>query len=130
MAYYHIGSRTIVQAGITGLQLKHKDAQKGILLFFDRLIQLPTSRGLGSPEAASTRAAAQVLVGQCGGPLVTSLCSSLANQGQIPAYALNEDNGCCGDVLWSLKLQCPTELQVMMTVLMIDKEDNDNDVDD
>jgi hypothetical protein len=46
------GSQALVQAGVTGLHLKHTDAQKGILLFFERLINLPTSRALEgtSPE--------------------------------------------------------------------------------
>eukprot|EP00596_Hydrurales_sp_CCMP1899_P005256 CAMPEP_0119037984 /NCGR_PEP_ID=MMETSP1177-20130426/6598_1 /TAXON_ID=2985 /ORGANISM="Ochromonas sp, Strain CCMP1899" /LENGTH=694 /DNA_ID=CAMNT_0006999933 /DNA_START=778 /DNA_END=2859 /DNA_ORIENTATION=+ len=105
------GSQALVQAGVTGLNLKHTDAQKGILLFFERLINLPTSRSLEgtAPEAVNAKSAAQSLIALCGAPLVLSLCCSLAGQGH--AYALNEDNGCCGDVLWGLKQQCPTELQ-------------------
>jgi transportin-3 len=100
------GSAALIQAGVTGLQLKHKDAQKGILMFFDSLIQLPAQAGLDS-----ARNAALVLILRAGGPLVMSMCSSLAGQG-LPAYALDEDNGCCGDVLWSLRHQCKTEIQV------------------
>ena len=106
------GSRALIQAGVTGLQLKHRDAQKGILLFFERLIQLPSSTSLEGPNALNAKTAAISLIMQAGGPLVTSLCSSLAGEGLIPVYALDEDNGCCGDVLWSLKVQGPSEIQV------------------
>ena len=106
------GSRALIQAGVTGLQLKHRDAQKGILLFFERLIQLPSSTSLEGPNALNAKTAAISLIMQAGGPLVSSLCSSLAGEGLIPVYALDEDNGCCGDVLWSLKVQGPSEIQV------------------
>ena len=111
------GSRTLIQAGVTGLQLKHKDAQKGILLFFERLIQLPTSHSLEGTNNVSARATAQSLVMLSGGPLTLSLCSSLAGEGNIPAYALDEDNGCCGDVLWNLKIQGPSEIQVLHSMI-------------
>ena len=107
-------SRTLIQAGVTGLQLKHKDAQKGILLFFDSLIQLPSKLSLdnANPALVAAKSSAHSLIIQSGGPLVMSLLSSLAGQGSIPAYALDEDNGCCGDVMWSLRNQCTGEMQV------------------
>jgi hypothetical protein len=74
------GSQALVQAGVTGLHLKHTDAQKGILLFFERLINLPTSRALEgtAPEIVNAKSAAQSLIALCGAPLVLSLCCSLA----------------------------------------------------
>ena len=111
------GSKTLIQAGVTGLKLKHKDAQKGILLFFERLIQLPSSQLLDGTNNIHAKTAAISLIMQAGGPLVHSLCSSLAGEGLIPVYALDEDNGCCGDVLWSLKVQGPSEIQVYILLI-------------
>ena len=105
-------SQTLIQAGVTGLQLKHKDAQKGILHFFDCLIELLARKSLDDPPLAAARAAVLALVMQAGGPLVLSLCSFLTGQGEGRSYALDEDNGCYGDVLWSLKHQCPGAIQV------------------
>ena len=114
------GARVLVDAGITGLQLQHRDAQKGILMFFEKLLQIPTSDELvrscsncGLRDVSSCQATAKVLILQCGAALVLTLCSSLA--GQTQAYALDEDNGCAGDVLWNIKLQCPAELQGWLT---------------
>ena len=110
------GSRVLVDAGIIGLSLQHRDAQKGILMFFEKLIQTPNSDELpqscatcGVQDVASCQAAAKALILQCGAQLVMTLCSSLA--GQTHSFALDEDNGCAGDVLWSIKQQCPVEFQ-------------------
>jgi hypothetical protein len=114
------GSRVLIDAGVTGLRLQHRDAQKGILMFFEKLIRVPDSDELrrscascGVQDVAVCQSAAKALILQCGAPLVSTLCSSLA--GVTRAYALDEEHGCAGDVLWNIKLQCPAELQGWLT---------------
>jgi transportin-3 len=105
------GAGALVQAGITGLQLKHKEAQKGILLFFERLIQLPSSVHLAADSLSALREEARTLVKQSGQALVSMVFASLA--GQAPALALDENNGCSSDVMWGLHLQAPREMKVL-----------------
>lgn len=96
------GFGRIVQAGLTGLQLEHKDAQKGILTFFERLAELPKW-----PEHAATSAP---IVSQVAPHLVQMLLLCLS--GQIPLFALSGNNGSVSDVMWNLRELSPPGLQV------------------
>jgi hypothetical protein len=97
-------ARTLIQAGITGLQLRHSDAQKGILLFFERLVLL-----LGK-EQGPRKEEVQSLVTICGPSLVSTIFAMLV--GIIPIHTLDENHGCIGDVLWSLRTQLPELFKV------------------
>ena len=96
----------LVSAGLTGLQLHHKDATKGILNFFERLISVSGNLSADS----NTAQLAETAVLQLGDQLVSSLFRSLL--GEMPAYVLHESSGSLVDVLWRLKQRQPTLLQV------------------
>jgi transportin-3 len=103
---------TVISAGVTGLQLKHREAQKGILLFFERLVGVPLalSRAGEVLDTSHAMQRAQEIVHETLVPLTTSLIASLS--GQMPAYALDESYGSIADVLWSLKQLYPEEFYV------------------
>ena len=101
------GFGRIVQAGLTGLQLEHKDAQKGILTFFERLVELPKS-----PEHAATTAP---LVTQVAPHVVQMLLLCLS--GQMPLSAISGNNGSVSDVLWNLREFSPPGLEVCDAVM-------------
>eukprot|EP00598_Pedospumella_elongata_P005229 CAMPEP_0184979480 /NCGR_PEP_ID=MMETSP1098-20130426/9762_1 /TAXON_ID=89044 /ORGANISM="Spumella elongata, Strain CCAP 955/1" /LENGTH=1016 /DNA_ID=CAMNT_0027502801 /DNA_START=13 /DNA_END=3063 /DNA_ORIENTATION=+ len=122
---------TVLRAGIQGLALKHREAQKGILLFFERFVQLstfwpdevrPSQSGIGTHSSASGAAAAATtnplnlaareLVKQVAPALMNAICVLLS--GEMPAYALDESNGCICDVLWYLKKRFKDEFPVWM----------------
>lgn len=95
----------LVQAGITGLQLKHREAQKGILLFFERLVALPN---IGQSDQQFQNSIF-VVIERVAPDLVSALFMCLS--GQIPAYALDENQGSISDVLWTLKQLTPGGLK-------------------
>ena len=94
------------------MQLKHREAQKGILLFFERLVGVPLalSRAGEVLDTSHAMQRAQEIVHETLVPLTTSLIASLS--GQMPAYALDESYGSIADVLWSLKQLYPEEFYV------------------
>ena len=100
-------STLLLDAGVTGLQLKHRESQKGILLFFERLVEVPSALGEDNPVVMN---ALFKLLGNFAVPLVTSLFQSLS--GELPAYAFDESYGSITDVLWSLLKIAPHDFQV------------------
>jgi transportin-3 len=121
---YPAEASTVVQAGLVGLSLRHREAQKGILLFFERFVQLSTfwpdetrgsagAIGTTSGQAPSTNPlnlAAKALVQQHGAALLAKIFALLS--GEMTAYALDESNGCISDVLWYMKKRYKDEFQV------------------
>ena len=126
---------TVLRAGIQGLALKHREAQKGILLFFERFVQLSTfwpdeprasQSGIGTHSASSGSAAvattnplnlaARELVKQVAPALMGAICVLLS--GETPAYALDESNGCISDVMWYLKKRFKDEFQVSFDAIL------------
>ena len=102
----------VISAAVIGLQLKHREAQKGILLFFERLVGTPLalSRAGETVETSPALQQAQEIIRETLFPLTSSLLASLS--GQIPAYALDESYGSISDVLWSLKQLYPEDFNV------------------
>ena len=114
--------------------LKHREAQKGILQFFERFVQLVSFWAADSPLAMSewlyiSSCSGFVIVGErfysfyfCHfsdtSALVNKYAPSLINKllimlsGHMPAYALDESNGCIADVLWYLRKRLLTEFRV------------------
>lgn len=115
---------TVIQAGLQGLSLRHREAQKGILLFFERFVQLSTfwpdaTRGsagaIGSvntqaPTANPLNLAARAMVQTYAPALLAKIFTLLS--GEMPAYALDESNGCISDVLWYMKKRFKDEFPV------------------
>jgi len=120
-------SSTVLSAAIVGLALKHREAQKGILLFFERFVQLSgfwsesnshiTSRsadiidgGNNSALNISLNNAARLLIIEVSPSLLEALFGLLS--GLRPAYAIDESNGCISDVLWYLRKRFTAEFKV------------------
>ena len=105
----------VIQAGLSGLALHHREAQKGILLFFERFVQLVTfwqqqAGQQADANAAVLGSAAQQLVEQHAPAVATAVFSLLS--GDMPAYALDESNGCISDVLWCLQKRFTDQFKV------------------
>ncbi|KAJ1408901.1 armadillo-type protein [Ochromonadaceae sp. CCMP2298] len=106
---------TVLQAAVQGLALRHREAQKGVLLFFERFVQLSSfwpvdkeNRPDGEAvEKAALAQAAKAMVVQYAPGLMSATFQLLS--GERPAYALDESNGCIADVLWYLKKKFPDE---------------------
>ena len=78
----------LIQAAITGLKLQHRDSQKAVMSFFEKLF-----------EAA--RVSNVEIICICASPVIQSLVHSLA--GLSPAYALDETYGSVTDTLWIIR---------------------------
>jgi len=92
---------TIVQGGIVGLQLRHREAQSGILTFFEELV----STGIETPhnkQAAEYMARLEPVLAARGAALVGGLVGAVA--GALPAYALDDRDagGSAAGVFWKL----------------------------
>ena len=113
-------SVNVLQAAVSGLSLRHREAQKGILLFFERFVDLPKQMHelSSSPHAGSNCvnliSVCQDLLLKCMPSLVSAIFVSLS--GAVPAYAIDENYGSIADVLWRLKKMCPVEFNVSTVV--------------
>jgi len=90
---------SVVQFGIVGLQLKHREAQSGILSFFEELI----STGIESPHNKNAQeylASLQPLLQNFGLQLVEGVVQILS--GVFPAYSWEDSGGTIGGVLYKL----------------------------
>jgi transportin-3 len=105
-------SNTVLSAAIVGLNLNHREAQKGILLFVQRLVETPhcLRHEPPSPVIELIRGKSQQLLVEVMAFLVNQLLLGLS--GQIPSYALDESHGSISDVLWGLRLFSPPDFQV------------------
>lgn len=80
--------RPFIHAATTGLSLQHRDSQKAVLSFFERLFEVVS---VSNVEIFSI----------CAFPVTQTLVHSLA--GMSPAYALDESYGSVTDTLWIIK---------------------------
>lgn len=101
-----VDCNTVIQAGIVGLQLRHREAQKGILLFFERLIGMYEALA----EYPNYQTNANALLAQHIPSIIYAIFSSLA--GITPVFSLDENYGSVTDVLWNLKLLSQRNMQV------------------
>ena len=114
-------SINVLQAAVSGLTLRHREAQKGILLFFERFVDMPKqmhelcSSPLARPDCAQLAAVCQELLLECMTSLVNAIFMGLS--GAIPAYAIDENYGSIADVLWRLKKLCPSDFNVRIEVV-------------
>jgi hypothetical protein len=97
---------TLLQAGIVGLKLDHKNAQKEILYFFESLILVNEKNPNSDISVATTS-----LIKQGGSSLVEYLIRCLSNQ--IPSWAMDENNSVITNVLSRLQVLFASDLQVI-----------------
>jgi hypothetical protein len=103
--FFDTGSNNaiILQGALAGLRLKHRDAQKGILLFLERLIDL-------SASSSALCGSVKSIVGQIGKDVMLSLFNMLG--GDVPAYSLDESNGSITDTMWAVRRHYREQFQV------------------
>lgn len=101
-------SDSIFQAGISGLAIRHREAQKGILSFFEKFIKLHEKIILIKSGE---------FIQSIGKSLIDALFQLLC--GNLPAYALDENNGSISDVLWELKKYYPRYFQVKSLIIFL-----------
>lgn len=98
---------TLLQAGIVGLKLEHKLAQKEILYFFESLIRVNDNFPNSDLSLAT-----MTLIHEGGPSLVEYLIRCLSNQ--IPSWAIDENNGVMTNVLSRLHILFPVDFQVII----------------
>jgi transportin-3 len=100
-------SLIVIQAALVSVtQLNHREAQKGILLFFQRLVALPSFWN----DSSAYKQRALELNLEISPRIICSLFLMLA--GSVPVYAIDEKDGCISDVLWDIRKLYPNEFQV------------------
>lgn len=97
---------SIINIALNGLlSVNHREAQKGMLLFFDRIIDLPSYWQTNDLKYSL----ASELARKVGESITVVIIKMLS--GVMPVYALDERDGCVSDVLWSLKKRFTKEFQ-------------------
>jgi hypothetical protein len=96
------------------LSLNHRDAQKGILTFFQRLVNVPSFWADSSPYS---QRANELLTSICP-KMVTTLIQMLSGSA-APVYALDEKGGSISDVLWDLRKRGHNDFQVVSLFLLL-----------
>jgi hypothetical protein len=99
----------IIQAALQGIAVQHREAQKGVLLFLEKLIGLVTFWSPGSPH----HDVAVQLVNQFGGPIVLELIRYLAST--APLFSLDESNGSVVDVFLLLRKRFESQFQMWLS---------------
>jgi hypothetical protein len=98
----------ILDLGISCLlSLNHREAQKGILSFFQRLVNVPSFWSDSSPYSRR----ANELVSSLSPKVVSTLIQMLSGSA-APVYALDEKGGSISDVLWDLRKRSLSDFQV------------------
>jgi transportin-3 len=89
-------------------KINHREAQKGILMFFQRLVNLPSFWRDNSPDNLKSH---QLNQDFC--PLII-ITFVLMLSGSIPVYAIDEKDGCVADVFWDIRKLYPNSFQVFI----------------
>ena len=95
----------LIEAGLTGLQLHHREATKGILHFIEKFI---AATHLVSD---TFKKAIEKMVVDMAPRLLLILFKSLL-LGELPSYVLHESSGSLCDVVWKMKQTFPNQLTV------------------
>lgn len=96
----------LINAGLTGVCINHRETQKGVLMFFERLIQLISFWEKGT----SNYSRALDLIENVALSLCIALFQLLSAAKQ--AHAIDESNGSISDVMWLLRKNFPTKFTV------------------
>ena len=102
---------SILQCGVIGLRLEHREAHQGVLHCFEKVIDAGLDApGTFTPQLAEQRELVRSVILQptVGSAIVEGILRSLS--GELPAYALDENHGSLTGVLWKLYLLSPAQL--------------------
>lgn len=106
--------RSLFQCAIVGMQLDHRDANKGTLNFLENTISYGLSlRERNKPECQQSLE--QVLLSE-GQSIVNNLAHALI--GDLPAYSLDHGHGSIAGILWKLNLLSPQHVAQWMNVAL------------
>jgi transportin-3 len=104
--------RSLFQCAVVGMQLDHRDANKGTLNFLENAISYGLSlREQNKPECQ--QALEHVLVHE-GQAIVNNL--ALALMGDLPAYSVDTGHGSIAGILWKLNLLSPSLVAQWMNI--------------
>lgn len=108
---------SLIVAGITGLQLEHRNAQRGILCFFDELLRVAATSGSTNSSVKQIGDSAAQIVQSIGASLVGALMLCLS--GQLPAYAVADRRSPVSiiGVLHRIRDLSPGDFQVLHSFL-------------
>ena len=95
--------QSLFQCAAVGMQLDHRDANKGTLNFLENTVSYGLHlREQNKPEC---QAALESVLSQEGQNIVNNLARALL--GELPAYSVDSGNGSIAGILWKLNLLCP-----------------------
>lgn len=103
---------SIVQCGVVGLQLHHREAQRGVLHCLEEVVGLAipqTAKGAVNPNAQRFMPTVQKVLGQNGQALVRELVKCCV--GELPSYSVEGDGGSVSGLLFRIAVLCSSWLQ-------------------
>jgi hypothetical protein len=90
-----------IRCAIVGMQVHHREANKGVLNFLEKAI----SHGLAMGIPENERAGLERTIAANGEGIITAIC--LALSGDSPLFFLDAGNGSLAGVLYKLAQLCP-----------------------
>lgn len=105
---------SLFQCAIVGMQLDHRDANKGTLNFVENTVSYGLSlREQNKPECQ--KSLEQVLLSE-GQSIVSNLARAL--MGELPAHSIDRGHGSIAGILWKLNLLSPVHVTQWMNVAL------------
>mmetsp|Transcript_24213 Transcript_24213/g.55109 ORF Transcript_24213/g.55109 Transcript_24213/m.55109 type:complete len:523 (+) Transcript_24213:4205-5773(+) len=113
---------SVFQCAVVGMQVEHREAHKGILVFLETSITLAVD-ALSRDQKWSTNVRAS-----CAEPLQAVIIAEAAAvvhalvralTGDLPSYSLDSGSGSLAGILWKLNILCPKLLQEWVAGSMI-----------
>ena len=106
--------RSLFQCAVVGMQLDHRDANKGTLNFVENSV----SYGLALKERnkQDCQKALESVLADEGQSIINNLALSLT--GDLPAYSVDVGNGSIAGILWKFQLFSPPMTAQLITVAL------------
>ncbi|CAM9473964.1 unnamed protein product [Scytosiphon promiscuus] len=103
---------SVVRCGMVGLQLHHREAQRGVLHCFEEIVGLAMPEGpmgKANPRAPQFMPTVEQVLRDHGQGLVQELVKCCV--GELPSYSIDGDAGSVAGLLWRISRLCPAWLQ-------------------
>ncbi|CAN0313886.1 unnamed protein product [Pylaiella littoralis] len=103
---------SVVRCGLVGLQLHHREAQRGVLHCFEEVVGLAMPQlpgGKANPGAQQFAPTVEQVLRDHGQGLVQELVKCCV--GDLPSYSIDGDGGSVAGLLWRVSMLCPAWLQ-------------------
>ena len=105
---------SLFQCAVVGMQLDHRDANKGTLNFLENTVSYGLSlREQNKPDSQASLEHVLTAEGQA---VVNNLARAL--MGDLPAYSVDTGHGSVAGILWKLNLLCPSLLVNWMSMAL------------